>query len=97
LASPKAYGREPDDGAARKIGTFLMQAAFQGNVVTRAMFMRAMAANPLAANLAVGMRIDFRCGDLKTIFNSLKNIQLVPELTGVKSPNSHSTCLVAPF
>jgi DASS family divalent anion:Na+ symporter len=62
LASAKAYGSEPDDGTARKIGAFLMQAAFQGNVVTSAMFMTAMAANPLAAKLAAGMHIDVSWG-----------------------------------
>jgi DASS family divalent anion:Na+ symporter len=62
-ASAKAYGSEPDDGTARKIGAFLMQAAFQGNVVTSAMFLTAMAANPLAAKLAAGMHIDVSWGE----------------------------------
>lgn len=48
-ASAQAFGSEPDDGTAHKIGAFLIQAAFQGNVVTSAMFLTAMAANPLAA------------------------------------------------
>jgi DASS family divalent anion:Na+ symporter len=52
LASAKAFGSEPNDGTGRKIGAFLMQAAFQGNVITSAMFLTAMAANPLAAKLA---------------------------------------------
>jgi len=51
-SSAKAFGSEPDDGTARKIGAFLIQAAFQGNVVTSAMFLTAMAANPLATKLA---------------------------------------------
>ena len=62
-ASAKAYGSEADDGTARKIGAFLMQAAFQGNVVTSAMFLTAMAANPLAAKLAAGMHIDVSWGE----------------------------------
>jgi DASS family divalent anion:Na+ symporter len=61
-ASAKAYGSEPDDGTARKIGAFLMQAAFQGNVVTSAMFLTSMAANPLAAKLAAGMHIEVSWG-----------------------------------
>src|ERR1700676_2540138 len=39
LASAKAFGSEPNDGTGRKIGAFLMQAAFQGNVITSAMFL----------------------------------------------------------
>jgi divalent anion:Na+ symporter, DASS family len=62
-ASAKAYGSEPDDGTARKIGAFLMQATFQGNVVTSAMFLTAMAANPLAAKLAAGMHIEVSWGE----------------------------------
>src|ERR1700730_5183525 len=62
-ASAKAYGSEPDDGTERKIGAFLMQAAFQGNVVTTAMFLTAMAANPLAAKLAAGLHIDLSWGE----------------------------------
>ena len=48
----KAYGSEPDDGTARKIGAYLTKVAFQGTVITSAMFLTAMAANPLAASLA---------------------------------------------
>jgi DASS family divalent anion:Na+ symporter len=40
-ASAKAFGSEPDDGTAHKIGAFLIQAAFQGNVITSAMLIRA--------------------------------------------------------
>jgi DASS family divalent anion:Na+ symporter len=57
-SSAKAFGSEPDDGTARKIGAFLIQAAFQGNVVTSAMFLTAMAANPLAAKMAGEMHIN---------------------------------------
>jgi divalent anion:Na+ symporter, DASS family len=57
-ASAKAFGSEPDDGTAHKIGAFLVQAAFQGNVITSAMFLTAMAANPLAAKLAGQMHIN---------------------------------------
>ena len=63
LASAKAFGSEPNDGTARKIGAFLMQAAFQGNVITTAMFLTAMAANPLAAKLAAQMHIEVSWGE----------------------------------
>ena len=48
----EAYESRPEDGTARRIGAFLTLAAFQGTVVTSAMFLTAMAANPLAAELA---------------------------------------------
>ncbi len=57
-ASARAFGSNPDDGTAHKIGSFLIQAAFQGNVITSAMFLTAMAANPLAAKLAGQMHIN---------------------------------------
>jgi divalent anion:Na+ symporter, DASS family len=57
-ASARAFGSNPDDGTAHKIGAFLIQAAFQGNVITSAMFLTAMAANPLAAKLAGQMHIN---------------------------------------
>lgn len=47
-----AYGSAPDDGTNRQIGAFLILNSFQVTVITSAMFMTAMAANPLAAQLA---------------------------------------------
>jgi DASS family divalent anion:Na+ symporter len=79
-ASAKAYGSEPDDGTARKIGAFLMQAAFQGNVVTSAMFLTAMAANPLAAKLAAGLHIDVSWGEwaLAAVVPGVASLVLIP-------------------
>ncbi len=53
-----AYGSEPDDGTARKIGAFLTKAAFQGTNITSAMFLTAMAANPLAQTLAADQGVE---------------------------------------
>jgi divalent anion:Na+ symporter, DASS family len=58
LSISKAYGSNPDDGTARKIGAFLTSAAFQGTVITSAMFLTAMAANPLAAQFAADQGIE---------------------------------------
>ena len=79
-ASAKAYGSDPDDGTAHKIGAFLMQAAFQGNVVTSAMFLTAMAANPLAAKLAAGMHIDVSWGEwaLAAIVPGMASLVVIP-------------------
>jgi divalent anion:Na+ symporter, DASS family len=46
-----AFGSEPGP-TSRKVGAYLMQTAFQVNIITSAMFMTAMAANPLVAVLA---------------------------------------------
>jgi len=53
----EAYGSRPGDGTARKVGAFLTVAAFQGTVITSAMFLTAMAANPLAVELAAAQGI----------------------------------------
>lgn len=52
-----AYQSEPNDGTARKIGAFLAKTAFQGTVVTSAMFLTAMAANPLIVKFAADQGI----------------------------------------
>jgi DASS family divalent anion:Na+ symporter len=57
-----AYKSEPHDGTAHKIGSFLMKTAFQGTQITTAMFLTAMVANPLMAELAkkmAGINIDW--------------------------------------
>jgi len=54
----EAYESRPDDGTARRIGTFLTLAAFQGTVITSAMFLTAMAANPLAVELASAQGVE---------------------------------------
>ncbi len=48
----ETYGSRPEDGTERRVGSFLLKTAFQGNLITSAMFMTAMAANPLIATLA---------------------------------------------
>jgi divalent anion:Na+ symporter, DASS family len=53
----EAYGSRPGDGTARRVGAFLTVASFQGTVITSAMFLTAMAANPLAAELAAAQGI----------------------------------------
>lgn len=58
----KAYGSNPDDGTHRKLGAFLTKVAFQGTIITSAMFLTAMAANPLAAQLAGDQGIEITWG-----------------------------------
>ena len=54
----EAYDSRPADGTARRVGAFLIQSSFQGNLITSAMFLTAMAANPLAAQMAGDMGIE---------------------------------------
>ena len=48
----ETYDSKPENGTERRIGSFLMKTGFQGNLITSAMFLTAMAANPLIATLA---------------------------------------------
>lgn len=47
----KSFGSDPIQGTNRRIGSFLMKVAYQGSVITSAMFLTAMAANPLLSGL----------------------------------------------
>jgi DASS family divalent anion:Na+ symporter len=57
-----AYGSDPADGSARRIGGFMMLSGFQINIITSAMFLTAMAANPLAAELALDAGVEITWG-----------------------------------
>ncbi len=47
-----ACGSDPEDGTEGKMGSYLMKTFFQGTCISSAMFITAMAANPLSVNLA---------------------------------------------
>lgn len=81
-ALAEAYGSKPDDGTARKMGAFLTVAAFQGTVVTSAMFLTAMAANPLAQTFAKAQGIEITWGGwaLAALVPGLLSLILVPLL-----------------
>lgn len=48
----KAFGSNPFDPSSKKIGEYLTLITFQGSVITSAMFLTAMAGNPLSIELA---------------------------------------------
>lgn len=52
----------PNSQSSRKIGAFLTVCSFQGTVVTSAMFMTAMAANPLITKLTNDQNLDLSWG-----------------------------------
>jgi DASS family divalent anion:Na+ symporter len=76
----EAYGSRPGDGTARRVGAFLTVVAFQGTVITSAMFLTAMAANPLAAELAAaqGIRITWLGWAVAAVVPGACSLVLVP-------------------
>ncbi len=74
-----ALGSEPGP-TARRAGTFLMVTEYQCNVVTSAMFMTAMAASPLAVELAAnaGVAITWGVWALAGLVPGLVSLALVP-------------------
>ena len=54
----QAYDSTPEHGTERRIGAFLIQCIMQCNAITCAMFLTAMAGNPMAASFAGGMGIE---------------------------------------
>jgi DASS family divalent anion:Na+ symporter len=56
------YQSEPNTDTTRKIGAFLMFTSFQGLNITSAMFLTAMAANPLVVELARGLGVELTWG-----------------------------------
>ncbi len=78
----RAYGSEPDDGTARRIGAFLIKTSFQATLITSAMFLTAMAANPLAVELAGDLGIEITWGGwaLAALVPGLVSLTLVPWL-----------------
>ncbi len=57
-SAAEAFGSRPGDGTERRIGSFLILNSFYGNLITSAMFLTAMAANPLSAQMAADRGID---------------------------------------
>lgn len=57
-----SYGSSPEAGTSRRIGAFLMYSSFQGINITSAMFVTAMAANPLILELAQGQGVELSWG-----------------------------------
>jgi DASS family divalent anion:Na+ symporter len=75
-----SFGSEPGK-TARKIGAYLIKTEYQCDLVTSAMFMTAMAANPLAAELAAeiaGVRLDWGRWALAALLPGLISLALIP-------------------
>ncbi|MBN2563402.1 MAG: anion permease [Phycisphaerae bacterium] len=76
----EAYDSRPHDGTARRVGAFLIESSFQGNLITSAMFLTAMAANPLAAQLAadLGVEITWARWAVAAVVPGLISLLVVP-------------------
>lgn len=74
------YDSDPAKGTERKIGAFLMLSAFQINVITSAMFMTAMAANPLIAQFAAeaGVQISWADWFIAALLPGVVSLILIP-------------------
>jgi divalent anion:Na+ symporter, DASS family len=82
LSVSKVYGSDPGGASARRIGAFLTKTAFQGTIVTAAMFLTAMAGNPLSAQLAgeMGIAISWTGWALAALLPGALSLVLVPLL-----------------
>lgn len=76
----RSYGSHPNDGTARAIGAFLMKTAYQGTVITSAMFVTAMAANPIIVRLAgdAGVQLTWGGWALAAIVPGLVSLTVMP-------------------
>lgn len=75
-----AFGSEPGS-TARKVGSYLMQTAYQGNAITSAMFMTSMAGNPLIALLAaktLNIQLSWGQWALASVVPGLISLLVVP-------------------
>lgn len=75
----KAMGSEPHSHP-RKLGSFLFMVAFQGSVITSAMFLTSMAGNPLVADIAakVGAKIGWGTWALAASLPGIISLILIP-------------------
>jgi divalent anion:Na+ symporter, DASS family len=82
-----SYGSEPGP-TSRRIGSYLTSTAFHVNAVTSAMFLTAMAGNPLAAQLAGDQGVDLSWGTwaLAAIVPGLVALVVVPLVVRAVDP-----------
>jgi len=84
-----ACGSNVGDGTERRLGSWLMLTCFQTSVVSSAMFLTAMAANPLSVNLAagaIGQTIGWTDWALAALVPGLVSLIVVPLLLYVIYP-----------
>ncbi len=78
-----AFDSHPKDQASRrKIGAYLIQSLYQCNIITSAMFITAMAANPMIVEIAgdMGIQITWGMWALAALVPGLISLLLIPYL-----------------
>jgi DASS family divalent anion:Na+ symporter len=75
-----SYDSHPHAPSAKKIGAYLNVLIFQATVITSAMFMTAMAANPLLAELVAGIDLELSWGRwaLAAVVPGIVSLALLP-------------------
>lgn len=76
-----AFDSSPEDNTERRIGSFLYSTVFQCDAVTSAMFMTAMAGNPLCATIAsevLGIEISWTGWFLAALLPGVISLILIP-------------------
>ncbi len=76
-----AFDSNPKDGTERKIGAYLTMTVFQCDMVTSAMFLTAMAANPLTVSIAkdvLGVNITWESWFLAALLPGVLSLILIP-------------------
>lgn len=76
----KTFDSDPEKGTERKIGSFLIKVAYQGSVISSAMFLTAMAANPFLAGLTeqAGYNLSWGKWALAAIVPGVISLLLMP-------------------
>jgi divalent anion:Na+ symporter, DASS family len=87
-AIAEALGSHPHDASSKKIGAFLTQTTFHGNLITSAMFLTAMAANPMMQSFAQAQDIHITWGNwaLAASLPGLVSLVIIPFLIYVIYP-----------
>lgn len=83
-----ALDSKPNHHSAKKLGSFLTLVCFQGSVITSAMFLTAMAANPIVSRLAgdAGINLSWTTWALAAIVPGLVSLIFIPFLIYKISP-----------
>lgn len=90
----QSFGSDPSLGTERRIGSFLMLAAYQGSVITSAMFLTGMAANPFLSGLTAdaGYSISWGVWALAALLPGLISLCLNPYIIyKIYPPEIHHT------
>eukprot|EP00899_Mesostigma_viride_P012219 jgi/Mesvir1/20999/Mv08058-RA.1 len=85
----EACGSRAGDGTERKLGAYIMVTCFQTSIISSAMFLTGMAANPLSVNLAsavIGKTISWTEWAIAGIVPGLLGLVLVPLILYVIYP-----------